>query len=113
VLIVDDRPRSRDGLRVLLSTCPGVEVVGEAENGRQAIDLVAQRRPDVVLMDVRMPGMDALVATRAIKARWPEVRVVILTLYSGHRADAMAAGADGFLIKGCAMDSLLGAVLGR
>jgi DNA-binding NarL/FixJ family response regulator len=112
VLIADDRPRSRDGLRALLATCAGVEVVGEAADGRQAIEMVEQHRPDAVLMDVQMPLLDGLAATRVIKARWPEIRVVILTLYSGHRADARAAGADAFLIKGCSMDRLLRAIRG-
>jgi DNA-binding NarL/FixJ family response regulator len=87
--------------------------VGEAVDGRQAIDMVEQHRPDVVLMDVQMPVLDGLAAARAIKARWPDIRVVILTLYSGHRANAKAAGADAFLIKGCSMDRLLRAVKGR
>ncbi|MGD8969329.1 MAG: response regulator transcription factor [Anaerolineae bacterium] len=113
ILIADDRPRSRAGLRALLATCAGLEIVGEAVDGRQAIDMVEQHRPDVVLMDVQMPVLDGLAATRAIKARWPDIRVVILTLYSGHRANAKAAGADAFLIKGCSMDRLLRAVKGR
>lgn len=86
--------------------------MGEAADGRQAVDMVAQCRPDVVLMDVRMPAMDGLESTRVIKGRWPEIRVVILTLYDGHRADAMAAGADGFLVKGCSVGNLLEAIRG-
>jgi DNA-binding NarL/FixJ family response regulator len=112
VLIADDRPRSRDGLRALLTTSAWVEVVGEAVDGRQAIDMVAQVQPDVVLMDVRMPVMDGLAAMRAIKERWPGIRVVILTLYGGHRADALAAGADAFLVKGCSLNRLLRAIRG-
>jgi len=110
VLIADDRPRSRAGLRALLTTCPWVEVVGEAVDGRHVIDLVELFRPDVVLTDVRMPGMDGLAATRVIKERWPETRVVVLTLYGAHRADAVAAGADAFLVKGCSADSLVAAI---
>jgi DNA-binding NarL/FixJ family response regulator len=110
VLIVDDRPRSRDGLRALLTTCPEVEVVGEAVNGREAVRFIEAYRPDVVLMDVRMPAMDGVEATQHIKARWPEVRVVVLTMYHVYRADALAAGADCFLLKGCPTMDLLAAI---
>ena len=67
--------------------------------------------PDVVLMDIRMPAMDGIEATRAIKSRWPSVRVVAVTLYEEHRAEALAAGADAFLIKGCSPEELIGAIL--
>jgi len=110
VLIVDDRPRSRDGLRALLATCPEVEVVGEAVNGQEAVRAVEKRRPNVILMDARMPVMDGLEATRLIKSKWPEVRVVVLTMYSVYRDDALAVGADGFLIKGCPASDLLAAI---
>ncbi len=111
VLIADDRRRSRDGLRALLDMWPGVEVVGEAIDGGEAVRLVEQCQPDAVLMDVRMPRMDGLQATQFIKAKWPEVRVVVLTMYASHRAEALAAGADAFLVKGCADEELLAAIL--
>ncbi len=111
VLIADDRSRSRDGLRALLATWPEVEVVSEAADGREAVRLVEECRPDVVLMDARMPVMDGLKATRLIKDRWPEVKVVVLTMYPTYRADALAAGADTFLVKGCPADELLEAIL--
>ena len=110
VLIADDRSRSRRALKALLSTDPGIDVVGEAEDGREALRLVEECRPDAVLMDARMPAMDGLTATRLIKERWPEVRVVVLTMYGARRADAVAAGADAFLVKGCLTDELLGAI---
>jgi DNA-binding NarL/FixJ family response regulator len=111
VLIADDRSRSRDGLRALLATWPEVEVVGEAADGQEAVRLVEERQPNVVLMDVRMLAMDGLEATRLIKDRWPEVRVVTLTMYASYRADALAAGADAFLVKGCPAGELLEAIL--
>ena len=112
VLIADDRSRARQGLRALLATQQGIEVVGDAQDGREALGLVETLRPDAVLMDARMPAMDGLTATRAIKERWPEVRVIVLTMYGSLRAAAVAAGADAFLIKGCRPDELLHAVSG-
>lgn len=110
VLIADDRRRSRNGLRALLASWPAVEVVCEAMDGRQAVHLVEEHQPDVVLMDVWMPVLDGLEATRLIKSRWPEVKVVVLTIDVLYRADALAAGADGFLVKGCPTEALFQAI---
>jgi DNA-binding NarL/FixJ family response regulator len=107
VLVVDDQPRARSSLRALLSTWPGFQKVEEVANGLEALQLVEERQPDVVLMDVCMPGMDGLQATRLIKARWPQVKVVVLTLYGEYEAEAMAAGADAFVAKGEPADRLL------
>ena len=111
VLIADDRLYSRNGLKALLDTQPGIEIVGEAADGQEAIQFVEQCRPDVVLMDVRMPLIDGLTATRMIKDRWPQVKVIVLTMYSSHQAEALAAGADAFLVKGCAVEDLLQSIL--
>jgi DNA-binding NarL/FixJ family response regulator len=91
---------------------PELEVIGEAADGQQAIHLVEERLPDVVVMDARMPIMDGMQATRLIKRRWPEVKVVVLTMYPVYRAQALAAGADAFLIKGCPPEELLEAIYG-
>lgn len=106
-LIVDDRPRSREGLRALLATNHDIEVVAEATNGQEALRLVDQHRPDVVLMDIRMPVMDGLEATRRIKRRHPQIHVILLTLYPNYRTEALTAGASAFLIKGAPTSGLL------
>ncbi len=99
VLIADDQPRARQGLRALLATCPAVEEIREAGNGKQALGLVEESQPDVVLMDVRMPEMDGLEAAHIVKARWPQVKVILLSMFGDYKADALAAGADAFVNK--------------
>jgi DNA-binding NarL/FixJ family response regulator len=107
VLIADDHTIFRDGLRSLLEA-RGVEVVGEARNGREAVEQTKRLRPDVVLMDLNMPELDGLAATRLISADQPEVSVVILTA-SEEDADlfeAIKSGAQGYLFKNLASDEL-------
>jgi len=107
ILVVDDQPRARQSLKALLVTCPQVEEVREAANGRQAVRLVKESQPDVVLMDVRMPEMDGLLATRLIKTRWPQVKVILLSMYTEYLDEALAAGADAFVSKGEPLERLL------
>jgi DNA-binding NarL/FixJ family response regulator len=113
VLIADDRPATRQGLRALLTLLPQVEIVGEAANGGESIQMVAECQPDVVLMDMQMPVMDGLEATRRIKEQWPEVQIIALTMYARYQAEALAAGADAFLLKDGAPDTLAGAILAQ
>jgi DNA-binding NarL/FixJ family response regulator len=113
VLIADDRSATRQSLKALLTLLPQVEVIGEAANGRESVELVAKHRPDVVLMDMQMPVMDGVEATRCIKEQWPAVRVIALTIYAKYRAMALAAGADDFLLKEGTPDVLLSAILGQ
>ena len=112
VLLVDDHPLVRAGLADLLAGSEHIEVVGEAGDGRQAVELVAQLRPDVVLMDLSMPVLDGVTATRLVLQEAPSTRVVVLTSFADrHRmADAVAAGAVGFLLKDCDPRDLVGAV---
>lgn len=100
VLVVDDHALFRDGIKSLLAA-RDIEVVGEAENGREAIDKAAALRPDLVLMDIRMPVMGGLEATRLLKARLPEVKIVILTVSEDDSDlfEAIKSGADGYLLK--------------
>lgn len=111
ILIIDDKPSTRNGLKALLAFSPQIEVVGEASTGLAAIQLVKSQKPDVVLMDVRMPIMDGLQATRKIKQRWPDVKVILLTMYLPYERDALRVGADAFLLKGCSDETLRDAIL--
>jgi DNA-binding NarL/FixJ family response regulator len=110
VLIADDSVRARDGLRALLTMRPEIEVVGEATNGQDAVRLVAECRPDIVLMDLHMPVLDGVQATWQIKQQWPAVTVVVLTMYAVDQSAALAAGADTFLLKGGTPERLLAAL---
>jgi DNA-binding NarL/FixJ family response regulator len=110
ILIADDQRPARKGLHALLSLCSEVEVIGEAVDGQHAVNLAAERRPDVVLMDVRMPVMDGLEATRRIKSQTPQVKVVMLTLHAEFLNEALAAGADAFLVKGGSTEGLWAAI---
>lgn len=107
VLIVDDQPRARDSMQALLSTCPWVGEVREARNGREAIDMAGKSQPDVVLIDVRMPEIDGPRAILLMKALWPQVKIVALSMYPEHCQDALAAGADAFVAKADAWRKLL------
>ncbi|OKI61842.1 response regulator [Micromonospora sp. CB01531] len=109
VLIVDDQPLQRLGFRMLLDGNSGISVVGEAEHGAQAIRLAARLRPDVVLMDIRMPGMDGIEATRQITASGDRSRVLVLTTFDldEYVYQALLAGASGFLLKDARPEELL------
>jgi DNA-binding NarL/FixJ family response regulator len=101
VVLADDHVVVRRGLAVLLDTLPGISVVGEADNGRDVLDEVGRQQPDVVVMDLRMPVVDGVEATRAIVRRFPSTAVLVLTMFSEDAlvADAMRAGARGYLLK--------------
>jgi NarL family two-component system response regulator LiaR len=112
ILVVDDHGVVRQGLRMYLALDPGLEVVGEAANGAEALSMAHELRPDVVLMDLLMPGMDGIAATEAIRRELPEVEVIALTSVLEDRAvyGAMRAGAIGYLLKDTQADELCQAI---
>jgi len=112
VLLVDDQALFCEGLRTLLDLQPDIEVVGEANNGREAIECVARAAPDVVLMDIRMPVLDGVAATRDIRAHHPNTRVIVLTTFDDDEYvfEALRAGAVGYLLKDVASDRLAEAI---
>jgi len=101
VLVADDQALVREGLMTLLEAAPGVEPVASAPDGEQAVALAARHRPDVILMDLRMPGLDGVEATRRIRAAQPDTEIVVLTTHADERSilDALQAGARGYLTK--------------
>jgi DNA-binding NarL/FixJ family response regulator len=107
VLIVDDSTRAREGLRNLLATWAEIAVVAEAANGQEAVRLIGDCQPDIVLMDLQMPVLDGVQATQLIKQRWPAITVIMLTMYATEQSAALAAGADTFVIKGGPPERLL------
>ena len=112
VLIADDHTIVRSGLRLLLQTEPDIEVIGEALDGREAVALAESLRPDVILMDIAMPGTSGLEATKQIKSRFPQMCVLALTM---HRSDEyffemLKVGASGYVLKGAETSELIGAI---
>jgi DNA-binding NarL/FixJ family response regulator len=112
VLIVDDQPLQRFGFRMLLESNPDTEVIGEATNGAEAVRRTTELRPDVVLMDVRMPGMDGIEATRRIVAATGRSRILMLTTFDldEYAHAALRAGASGFLLKDAHPEELLAGI---
>ncbi|MHA7957086.1 response regulator [Streptomyces sp. L500] len=112
ILLADDQPLVRSGLRVIMADHPDLEVVGEAATGSEAVRLVGELDPDVVVMDIRMPGMDGIEATRLITAGPTAARVLVLTTFDedDHVRGALRAGASGFVVKDMALDDILAAI---
>lgn len=112
VLIADDHPLFRDGMRSLLESVPETEVVGEAADGTEAVARAASLKPDVILMDIRMPGLNGIGATREILRQHPGARILMLTMLEGDDSvfAAMQAGAHGYLLKGASQAEILRAI---
>jgi len=112
ILIADDQTITRTGIRVLLSAQAEIEIVGEAQNGEQAIELAASLQPDVILMDLRMPGINGIEATRRIHRTAPNIHILILTVFEDDTSvfPAIRAGARGYLLKNSEQDELLRAI---
>ncbi|MFJ4486772.1 response regulator [Streptomyces longwoodensis] len=112
VLIADDQQMVRQGFTVLLNAYPDIDVIGQAVHGLDAVEQVAALLPDVVLMDIRMPELGGIEATRRIKAATPDIKVLVLTTFDldEHVYDALGAGASGFLLKDASADQLAEAV---
>jgi DNA-binding NarL/FixJ family response regulator len=112
VILADDHAVVREGTRQLLEREPDIEVVGEATNGSEAVRMVEQLRPKVVVMDVRMPGMGGVEATKAIKSRFPEVEVLVMTAYEDDEFvfTLLEAGASGYLLKTAPVKELVKAI---
>jgi DNA-binding NarL/FixJ family response regulator len=109
VLIVDDHPVTRDGLRSALSTSDEVEIVGEAKSGEEAVERVKELTPDVVFMDVRMPGISGIQATKDIRRAMPETKIILFTVEESRAAiaDAIRAGVSGYLLKDVSAGELI------
>ena len=112
LIVADDSPPARHGLCAILAAQPGMDIVGEASQGAEALTMVEAQLPNVALLDVRMPIMNGIEAARAIKKRWPQVRVVLISMYADYQNEALASGADAFLVKGCPAEELISTVLG-
>jgi len=110
-MLADDHKMLREGLRRSMVE-RGFDVIGEARDGAEAVDLAASLRPDVILMDVSMPEIDGVEATRQIRERQPDVRIVMLTMHADQDvlADAIRAGANGYLVKDCSTDEIASAI---
>jgi DNA-binding NarL/FixJ family response regulator len=109
ILIVDDHPTVREGLKAILYTHPNFDIIGEAADGLEAVNFVERFLPDLVLMDLSMPRMGGLDATREIKKKWPETKILVFTNQESpeYRAATSEAGADGYLLKDSPITKLI------
>jgi DNA-binding NarL/FixJ family response regulator len=112
ILIVDDSLSFRMGMRALLEIQPDMQEIGMAPNGHKAVELVEELQPDLVLLDAQMTDMTGIEVTQRIKSRWPNVKVILMTMYADYRSKAIEAGADAFLTKGFPPEHILSLIRG-
>lgn len=110
IMVVEDSSRARCALTAFMSLQAGMQITAEASNGLEAISMIDSSHPDIVLMDMQMPVMDGLEATKIIKKRWPRIKVIVLTMYQHYQSKALSAGADAFLVKGCSVTELISTI---
>ena len=112
VLVADDHTILRQGIKALLDNQEGIEVIGEAKDGREALAIIEETLPDVILMDIAMPGLNGLEATRRIKKKFPRMKVLVLTMYTNEEYifQILNAGANGYLVKETAFQDLISAI---
>ena len=112
VLVADDHTILRQGIKALLDNQEGIEVIGEAKDGREALEIIEETLPDVILMDIAMPGLNGLEATRRIKKKFPRMKVLVLTMYTNEEYifQILNAGANGYLVKETAFQDLISAI---
>lgn len=112
IIIIDDHDIARAGMRSLIADAPGIELIGEGSNGAEALELCRQYQPDMVLMDVRMPDMDGLASTMAIKQEYPRITVILITIHDSpeYMLMALRAGASGYLLKDIKRQDLISAI---
>lgn len=114
ILLCDDQAVIRDGLEMLLTLEKDMQVVGSASDGAEALELAAQKRPDLILMDLKMPGVNGIEATRQLRAKFPEIKILVLTTYDDDEwlFDAIRAGASGYLLKDTPRQKIIEAIHG-
>ena len=112
ILLAEDHAIVREGLRSLLEKHPDMEIIGEVEDGRKAVELVKELMPDIVIMDISMPNLNGIDATRQITSEFPDVKVIALSIHANRRfvSDMLSAGAAGYILKECMFDELVRAI---
>lgn len=112
ILIVDDSQSFRKGMKALLEIQPDMQVTGMAPTGQKGIELIEALHPDLVLLDAQMPGLSGMEVTQEIKKKWPEVKVILMTMYVDFRVRAIDAGVDAFITKGISPEDMLSIIRG-
>ena len=112
ILIVDDSTSFRMGMRALLEIQPDMEVAGEADCGRKAIESLEELQPDLILLDAKMPGLTGPEVTRLIRDRWPQMNIVLMTMFPDYRSKSINVGVDAFLTKGIPPEDVLSVIRG-